>query len=251
MTVVAVSGGFDPLHPGHLRMFIEAKKLGDKLVVIMNNDNWLRHKKRFAFMPETERKEILEGVRGVDAVMLTEHVPDDPDRSVCRELAKLKPDIFANGGDRTNENTPEMELCDRLGITLVFGVGGGKVESSSSLVQRVFEKYTSYPRPWGHYCLYAQGDGWALKTLHVLPNQATSLQSHTLREEYWTLVAGGATATLDGKDVQLRPFEPLHIATGAKHRLRGGPEGGILVEIMRGAYDENDIRRFEDMYGRS
>lgn len=144
-TVVAVSGGFDPLHIGHARLLNEAKKLGDKLVVILNNDNWLMAKKRFAFMPEADRKEILESLAAVDAVMLTSHAKNDPDRSVCRELRKLRPDIFANGGDRDKTDAaqedsslnPEVALCKELGIRPVFNVGkGGKVRSSSELVAR-------------------------------------------------------------------------------------------------------------------
>lgn len=136
-TVVAVSGGFDPVHIGHVRMFQEAKKLGDKLVVIVNNDNWLKLKKGFNFMPEDERKEIIEALDGVDEVMLTFHEPGTTDMSVCKELEHLKPDIFANGGDRKEDNIPEYELCNRLGIKMAFNVGhGGKVQSSSDLVKR-------------------------------------------------------------------------------------------------------------------
>lgn len=134
---VAVSGGFDPIHIGHVRMFNEARKLGDKLVVILNNDNWLNKKKGFHFMPETERKEIIEGMRAVDKVMLTGHPKVPEDMSVCRELEILKPDIFANGGDRKTDNVPEYEICKRLGIRMEFNVGrGGKVQSSSKLVEQ-------------------------------------------------------------------------------------------------------------------
>lgn len=135
--VVAVSGGWDPVHIGHVRLFNEAKKLGDKLVVILNNDHWLRGKKGYSFMEEKERKELIEGLRAVDRVILTSHKKDDPDRSVCRELRKLKPDIFANGGDRVAGNIPEYALCEKLGIKMVFGIGkGGKIQSSSWLLEK-------------------------------------------------------------------------------------------------------------------
>ncbi|MDO8564956.1 MAG: adenylyltransferase/cytidyltransferase family protein [bacterium] len=143
-TVVAVSGGFAPLHIGHVRLFEAAKELGDELVVILNNDNWLRMKKGYAFMPEQERKEVIEGLRAVNRVVLSKHTRNDPDRSVCRELRKLKPDIFANGGDRDKKDAhtkssslnPEQVLCQELGIRMVFGIGkGGKVQSSSWLVE--------------------------------------------------------------------------------------------------------------------
>lgn len=133
---VAVSGGFDPVHVGHVRLFKRARKLGDRLIVILNNDNWLRDKKGYAFMPQEERKEILRAFECVDRVVLTSHRRNDPDRSVVRELKGLKPALFANGGDRKRKNTPEQEICHELGIEAVFGVGGGKVQSSSWLVKK-------------------------------------------------------------------------------------------------------------------
>lgn len=136
--VVAVSGGFDPLHIGHVRMFEEARKLGDELVVILNNDNWLRTKKGRTFMPEHERKEIIEALRCVDRVVLTGHRPNPEDMSVCAELRALKPDIFANGGDRKHDNTPEASVCQEIGCNMVFNIGhGGKVQSSSWLIDAV------------------------------------------------------------------------------------------------------------------
>jgi len=137
--VVAVSGGFDPLHIGHVRMFQEAKKLGDELVVILNNDNWLADKKGSPFMPEAERKEIIEAIAGVDRVVITDHTEGDPDRSVCRILRDINPDVFANGGDRhpDGDPVPEVELCKALGIELHYNVGtGGKVQSSSWLINK-------------------------------------------------------------------------------------------------------------------
>lgn len=131
-----VSGGFDPVHIGHVRMFEEAKKLGDELVVVVNNDNWLRFKKGFVFMHEDDRKEIIESFRPVDRVILTSHILGTDDITVCRELELVRPHIFANGGDRKeNVPVPEYEICRRLGIEMVFNVGhGGKVRSSSELV---------------------------------------------------------------------------------------------------------------------
>jgi D-beta-D-heptose 7-phosphate kinase/D-beta-D-heptose 1-phosphate adenosyltransferase len=135
--VVMVSGGFDPVHIGHVRMFNEAKALGDELVVVINNDNWLKFKKGYAFMPDKERKEIIESFGSVDRVVLTSHTPGTDDISVCRELMHLRPDIFANGGDRKGDNIPEYKLCEDLGIEMVFNVGsGGKVQSSSELVKK-------------------------------------------------------------------------------------------------------------------
>jgi D-beta-D-heptose 7-phosphate kinase/D-beta-D-heptose 1-phosphate adenosyltransferase len=134
--IVAVSGGFDPVHIGHVRMLEEAKALGDELVVILNNDHWLRAKKGYTFMPEDERAEILRAFSAVDRVVLTDHSENDVDRSVCKALQKIKPDIFANGGDRKNiDDIPEAVVCEKFNIEMVFNIGvGGKVQSSSWLV---------------------------------------------------------------------------------------------------------------------
>lgn len=132
--IAAVSGGFDPIHIGHVRMIQEAKELGDKLVVILNNDNWLRKKKGSVFMNQDERAEILRAIAGVDRVALTEHEPNCDDMSVCEALRSIHPHVFANGGDRRVDNVPEVLLCEELGIQMVYNVGrGGKVQSSSWL----------------------------------------------------------------------------------------------------------------------
>jgi D-beta-D-heptose 7-phosphate kinase/D-beta-D-heptose 1-phosphate adenosyltransferase len=135
--IVAVSGGFDPIHIGHIRMFKKAKALGDKLVVILNNDNWLKKKKGYAFMPQKERKEIIENIKWVDKVVLTSHISNPEDMSVCKDLTKLKPDIFANGGDRKKGNVPEDLVCEKYGIKMAFNIGnGGKIQSSSWLLEK-------------------------------------------------------------------------------------------------------------------
>ncbi len=142
--VVAVSGGFDPVHVGHVRMFERAKALGDELVVILNNDNWLWKKKGFVFMPEQERKELIEALRPVDHVVITGHPKDPKDMSVCAELKKVKPDIFANGGDRHQGNVPEVAVCKEIGCTMVDNVGdGGKVQSSSWLLEDFKKRFHS------------------------------------------------------------------------------------------------------------
>ncbi|MBI2473000.1 adenylyltransferase/cytidyltransferase family protein [Candidatus Uhrbacteria bacterium] len=132
--IIAVSGGFDPIHVGHVRMIQEAAALGDQLVVILNNDHWLMKKKGYVFMPQEQRKEIIEAIAGVSAVVLTNHEPDCADMSVCDALKEIKPDIFANGGDRFADNIPEAVLARELGIETIFNIGhGGKVQSSSWL----------------------------------------------------------------------------------------------------------------------
>jgi D-beta-D-heptose 7-phosphate kinase/D-beta-D-heptose 1-phosphate adenosyltransferase len=139
--VVAVSGGFDPIHVGHVRMFERARMLGDELVVILNNDNWLKKKKGFAFMPEKERKEVIEGLRAVDRVVLTKHKPNDPDTSVSHSLREVRPDIFANGGDRKKGTVPEVGVCEEIGCLALYNIGeGGKIQSSSWLLEKHFER---------------------------------------------------------------------------------------------------------------
>ena len=129
---VVVSGGFDPVHVGHLRMFQEAAKLGE-LTVVVNSDPWLQRKKGYIFMPWAERAEIISAFECVKNVVMAV----DIDNTVCATLEDIKPDIFANGGDRGTSNTPESRVCDRLGIEMVYNVGGGKVRSSSTLVDKV------------------------------------------------------------------------------------------------------------------
>ena len=142
--VVAVSGGFDPLHIGHLQMIKEAKELGDKLVVILNNDNWLEKKKGYVFIPQEQRKAILEAIRWVDEVVLTSHPENTEDMSVSKELEKIKPDIFANGGDRTRKNIPEVEVCRKINCKMIFNIGkNGKIESSSWLLSRFLENFSN------------------------------------------------------------------------------------------------------------
>lgn len=145
MIKVLVSGGFDPVHIGHIRLFKEARALGDYLIVLANNDNWLKAKKGFVFMDENERKAVIEAIRWVDEVQITKHPENPSDMSICREIKEIKPDIFANGGDRDKKDAglaisslnPEQKLCQELGIKMVFNVGGGKAQSSSELVKRV------------------------------------------------------------------------------------------------------------------
>jgi len=133
MITVAISGGFDPLHVGHIRYIQEASQLGDRLTVILNGDAFLKNKKGYIFMPVEERKEVIAAIRGVDYVF--ECV--DKDNTVCESLKILKPNIFAKGGDKTIENIPEVRVCEELNIKMVFGVGGSdKPQSSSWMVEK-------------------------------------------------------------------------------------------------------------------
>ena len=139
--IVVVSGGFDPIHVGHLRMMKEAAEHG-KLTVVINSDAWLRRKKGYVFMPWEERAELISALSCVDKVIEAK----DDDRTVCETLKELRPDIFANGGDRGVNTTPEAKLCEELGIELIWNIGGGKVRSSSKLVREISIKKSKLDR---------------------------------------------------------------------------------------------------------
>ena len=132
---IVVSGGFDPLHVGHLRMMREAAVYG-KLTVIINSDDWLLRKKGYIFMPWEERAEIIGAYNFVEQVVEAK----DDDITVVESLRELMPDIFANGGDRLNNNTPEAIFCKENNIEMMWGVGGGKIQSSSIMVTEATQK---------------------------------------------------------------------------------------------------------------
>lgn len=135
---IAVSGGFDPIHAGHVQMIQEAAKHG-KVIVILNSDAWLMRKKKYIFMTFEERKTILMALGDVHNVVAV----DDSDGTVCDALERFRPDYFGNGGDRTDKNTPERQLCEELGIEMVWSLGGGKTQSSSDLVRLAWIKQMS------------------------------------------------------------------------------------------------------------
>ena len=128
MKTITLSGGFDPVHIGHLRMMQEASTFG-RVIIILNSDEWLISKKGYMFMTYDERKEILKGFSCVSEVVSV----DDSDSTVCEAIERLRPDYFGNGGDRKNDNVPEVEVCQELDVTMLWGVGGGKIQSSSWL----------------------------------------------------------------------------------------------------------------------
>lgn len=131
---VAVSGAFDPIHIGHIRYIQEAAKLGDRLIVILNGDDFLLRKKGFVFMPFEDRKEILQSIKGVDEVIAS----IDEDQTVVKTLALIKPDIFAKGGEvERQDDIPETKICDTIGCKVVLRVGGGKIREEKSLSWKV------------------------------------------------------------------------------------------------------------------
>jgi D-beta-D-heptose 7-phosphate kinase/D-beta-D-heptose 1-phosphate adenosyltransferase len=143
---VMVSGGFDPIHIGHVRMIQEAAREFGDVIVAVNSDDWLLRKKGYVFMPWEERAEIVRAIDGVTKVVAF----DDADNTACDAIRKYKPTFFANGGDRTTENTPEQFACEELGVRMVWSIGGGKIQSSSDLVNGSAEHLRIEAADWPH-----------------------------------------------------------------------------------------------------
>ena len=186
--IVLVTGGFDPLHSGHIAYFKAAKQLGDILVVGINSDAWLTRKKGAPFMPFQERMNIVKNIQGVDFVI--EFNDDDGSAKLAIKLVKQTwPNdqiVFANGGDRTKENIPEMVYDD---VEFVFGVGGeNKMNSSSWILQEW--KAPKTIRHWGYYRVLHEVPGTKVKELTVDPGKSLSMQRHEYRSEYWHIASG-------------------------------------------------------------
>ena len=191
MKLVVCTGGFDPIHRGHISYLTEAARRGDMLIVGLNSDAWLERKKGQVFMPWQERAAILGNMKSVTRV---EHF-NDSDGSACDLLALMKRQfpyatvIFANGGDRTQDNIPEMSVD---GIEFAFGVGGqNKVNSSSWILQEW--KTPRIERPWGYYRVLHDVSGTKVKELTVMPGKTLSMQRHANRAEYWHVTHGSCS----------------------------------------------------------
>jgi cytidyltransferase-like protein len=189
-TIVIATGGFDPIHSGHINYIKEAKKLGDVLIVGANSDAWLRRKKGQEFMPWEERASILNAIKDVDSVINF----DDTDGSAKDAIRKVRssyPDdkiVFANGGDRTHLDIPEMDTADN-NIQFVFGVGGFNKSNSSSWILQEW-KAPKTERQWGYYRVLHEIPGMKVKELTVDPGKSLSMQRHQLRAEYWIVSEG-------------------------------------------------------------
>ena len=250
--IVLVTGGFDPLHSGHIEYFKAARALGDRLIVGVNSDMWLTRKKGRPFMPWAERANIVQGLEIVDQVIAF----DDSDGSACQAIEQVKAEyptgeiIFANGGDRTDKNIPEMRVS---GARFVFGVGGFNKANSSSWILEEW-KSPKTERPWGYYRVLHEVPGeftTKVKELTVVPGQRLSMQRHTERSEFWFVAQGQATVygVDTSTDLELigryNQHESLYIPKTSWHQLANeGTEPLKLIEIQYGtSCVEEDIER--------
>lgn len=252
--IVLVTGGFDPIHSGHIAYIEEARKLGDVLVVGANSDEWLQNKKGREFMPWNERASVLSSLKTVDRV-INFNDNDGSAKDAIRKVRQLFPEdniIFANGGDRTKENIPEMDLLEEIThLKFVFGVGGEHKMNSSSWILQEW-KAPKTERQWGYWrVLHEQGKEVKLKELTVLPGKMLSMQKHKERAEHWFVSEGTATVyTLNRKtDAELlgvyTKFQHIHINKTEWHQLcNEGLEPLKVIEIQYGSNCiEEDIER--------
>lgn len=250
--IVLITGGFDPVHSGHINYIKAARELGDILVVGVNSDAWLQRKKGRSFMPILERTNILRNIVGVDYVIDFDDA-DGTAKQAIRMVRQSYPQdqiIFANGGDRTDENIPEMDVADD-NVKFVFGVGGFKKANSSSWILEEW-KAPQTRRQWGYYRVLHETPGVKVKELTVDPGAALSMQRHKDRAEFWLVASGEATVyTVDSAstDTELQGryqrHQYLHIDTNEWHQLVNEESNPLkIVEIQYGdRCEEEDIER--------
>lgn len=253
-TIVLVTGGFDPIHSGHIAYFKAAKQLGDILIVGINSDAWLTRKKGIPFMPYRERAEIVRNISGVDYVIDFNDNDDSAKHAIWMVRQSYPNDkiIFANGGDRTDKNIPEMDIQDN-NLNFVFGVGGfNKANSSSWILQEWKAPKTT--RTWGYYRVLHEIPGCKVKELTVEPGQSLSLQRHKDRTEIWMVAEGECMVEHHGHAIETDEYlvhTPLHTHSEYRiprtkwHRLFNPYDKPCrIVEIQYGERcDEEDIER--------
>lgn len=250
--IVLVTGGFDPIHSGHIAYFKAARALGDMLIVGLNSDEWLERKKGRAFMPWNERLCIINNLAMVDEV----YTFDDDDGSARHFIQQVRAHyphaelIFANGGDRTDQNIPEMDVNDS-NVKFAFGVGGFEKNNSSSWILEEWRAPKTI-RSWGYYrVLHEPNQQVKLKELTVEPGQTLSMQRHEDRGEVWFISEGEATLyTLNRKsDAELHgrytQHQMLVINRREWHQLANESTTALkIIEIQYGdRCEETDIQR--------
>ncbi len=252
MNIVVVSGGFDPIHSGHIAYLTAAKNLGDKLIVALNSDDWLINKNGSFFMPFAERKLVIENLSCVDSVIGFE---DDELGSVRNALIHLKEEysndtiIFANGGDRDKTNIPEMSIA---GINFAFGIGGNDKKNSSSWILKKW-KYDNEDRVWGSFSNLFDDKSTKVKELIVKPGNGTSYQRHFKRSEIWLISRGSCiinySKNKSGKRSirELNTFDHYLAPLGQWHQITNPFNDPChIIEIQYGeCCREDDIERSE------
>ena len=250
MKVAVVSGGFDPIHSGHIDYLKYASSLGDILVVALNSDNWLINKKKKFLLPFNERKIILENLSMVDLVIDF----DDDDQGSCilglEKVKRLYPDdeiVFCNGGDRDNQNTLEMSVD---GVKFMFGVGGDSKKNSSSWILKDY-KFSSEDRIWGKFYDLFFDENVKVKELILYPGKGISYQRHFHRSEIWFVSKGSCIVKFSEDDpkkydeVTLSSEDIFHVKNGWWHQAYNENNKEChIIEIQYGSKtDEDDIER--------
>jgi len=250
MAKVICSGGFDPIHVGHLDSFKDAAKHGD-VIIALNSDQWLIDKKGRCFMPWSDRAKILKSFSIISEVI---NFKDDRSGTANNALIKIRKKYpkeelyFANGGDRTVENVPETKTCNEKNIKMLWNVGGLKSRSSSLLLEKYGETLAVTQRHWGQYRILSEEPGYKVKELIINPFKGISLQTHEYRSEHWTIIEGVAQVRKGQEIFELHPNQTVYIPQGCLHQLKNSNNVPLkLIEVQVGTYfGEDDIKRYEE-----